>query len=88
MSDLTKSSPDLINREFTQGYIEKFPNMSNINIKNFYYYRPNETKQLDADYTREQIKNLSVTCDNVKNISELEKLTPTDFINWHIFLIV
>jgi len=70
--------------DFMYNFSEESKNLSKINIKNFYYYRPNETKQLDANYTREQIKNLNISCDNLKNIRGLEKLTPNNFITFYL----
>ena len=69
---------------FSNNYTEESPNILKINISNFYYFRPNKTKQLDADYTREQIKNLNVACGDIKNIKEPEKITHTNFIVFYL----
>lgn len=37
-----------------------------------YYFKINKTKQLDADYTREQIKNISTQCDDLSNIPNVQ----------------
>lgn len=82
--DIEKSSQDLLDSEFLPIYINKFPHISKINIKNPYYYRPNKTKHLDANYTREQIKNLNLDCDDIRGISESEEHIPVNFIKFYL----
>lgn len=57
----------------SQGNIPKFAK------NNSYYFKLNKTKQLDVDYTREQIKNLDIACDSLSSISDIQnkKIMPS-----------
>ncbi len=60
------------------------PSFAKKNINNNYYFRLNETKQLNANYTREQIKNVDIACSDVNNISEPSKIAPKFFIQMYV----
>jgi uncharacterized protein (UPF0305 family) len=84
MSELKNKTFELLQEEFLSGFAGDFPGINSIDIKNFYYYRPNKNKQLDADYALEQIKNLNMSCDNIINIKQPKKLTPTNFVVFYL----
>lgn len=48
--------------------------------KNNYYYEVNKTKQLDVEYTRQQIANIEIKCDEGAKIPLIKKIAPQSSI--------
>jgi len=84
--NVRNSSFDQIARGSMRSDIDNsdLPSFAKKNINNSYYFRLNETKQLNANYTREQIRNVDVACSDVNDIPEPPKLAPRLFIQMYV----
>lgn len=53
------------------------------NLKSNYYFRPNETKNLFADYARRKIENANKFCNNIENI-KYQRLDSSPYLKMYL----
>lgn len=59
---------------------ENIPSFTNVNSLGSYYYEPNQTIEYFADYAREEIRNVDVSCNSVPNIQNIKLIEPVSFL--------
>lgn len=59
---------------------ENIPSFTNTNSLGSYYYEPNQTIEYFADYAREEIGNVDVSCNSMPNIQNIKLIEPISFM--------
>ena len=63
---------------------KNIPSFTNVNSLGSYYYEPNQTAEYFADYAREEIGNIDVSCNSVPNIQNVKLIEPASFLKIYL----
>ncbi len=71
------------NTDILQTYKEEQSLDISQKLKNNYYFRPNKTKDLFANYARERIGNADKFCNNIKNV-DIQMQAPSSYVEIYL----
>lgn len=69
--------------EILQSYTEEQSQDIAQKLKNNYYFKPNKTKAIFAEYARENIENANKFCNSIQNI-DIQMLAPSSFLELYL----
>jgi hypothetical protein len=71
------------NTEILESYTEEQSQDISQRLKNNYYFKPNKTKAIFAEYARKNIKNANEFCNNIQNI-DIQMLASSSYLELYL----